>query len=216
MSQKRRAALWMCAAGIVVLCAAVALRLKPVPPSLILEPVWTDVVKKGSMQLEVLGRGTLVRDRRFRDLVVRMVFPEKDAQGVRSGRHADIYIANTITARCVRHRYNDAANRSSSFDIVLKGHLPSGARVGDKADAKIHLGEIRDVYYVGRAAHVDANTTMSIFKVIDSGERAQRIVVRFGRASVNTIEVLDGLKEGDRILLADMSAWDHLDQISLR
>lgn len=135
---------------------------------------------------------------------------------IRSGQRADIYIANTITAGRVRHTDHDAANRSSSFDIVVKGHLPSDARVGDKADAKIHLGKIRDVYYVGRAANVDANTTMSIFKVIDGSERAQRIVVRFGRTSVNTIEVLDGLKEGDRILLADMSAWDHLDRISLR
>ena len=43
-----------------------------------------------------------------------------------------------------------------------------------------------------------------------------RVIVKFGRSSVNTIEVLDGLKEGDKIILSDMSAWDNFDQIRLK
>ena len=45
---------------------------------------------------------------------------------------------------------------------------------------------------------------------------ARRVQVRFGRSSVNTIEVLDGLSVGDTVILSDMSAWDAHDRIRLR
>jgi HlyD family secretion protein len=57
---------------------------------------------------------------------------------------------------------------------------------------------------------------IGVFRVIDDGGRAVRVNVKFGRASVNTIEVLDGLKEGVKIIPSDMSAWDNFDQIRLR
>ena len=50
----------------------------------------------------------------------------------------------------------------------------------------------------------------------DAGQpNAQRTQVRFGRSSVNTIEVLDGLKPGDQVVLSDMSAWDAHDRVRL-
>jgi hypothetical protein len=40
--------------------------------------------------------------------------------------------------------------------------------------------------------------------------------VRLGRASFNAVEVLEGLEAGDRIILSEMSRFDHLDRIRLR
>lgn len=75
---------------------------------------------------------------------------------------------------------------------------------------------MRDVLFVGRPIHGQANTAMGVFKIIDGGEAAARVTVRFGLVSGSTIEVLDGLKEGDQIILDDMSAWDDFDRIRLR
>jgi HlyD family secretion protein len=40
--------------------------------------------------------------------------------------------------------------------------------------------------------------------------------VELGRASVSSIEVRGGLREGDRVVLSDMSRWDGIDRITLR
>jgi HlyD family secretion protein len=72
------------------------------------------------------------------------------------------------------------------------------------------------VLYVERPAHADANTTVDLFKVTGDGSEAVRVNVRLGRASVNSIEVLNGLQEGDQIVLTDMSASESYDRVRLK
>jgi multidrug efflux pump subunit AcrA (membrane-fusion protein) len=72
-----------------------------------------------------------------------------------------------------------------------------------------------DVLYVGRPALGNENSTLSLFKVDADGKGAMRISVKVGRASVNSIQVIEGLKEGDTVILSDMSRWDNVDRIRL-
>ena len=39
--------------------------------------------------------------------------------------------------------------------------------------------------------------------------------MKLGRASVNTIEVLEGLQPGDQVILSDMSQYDAFDRVQL-
>jgi HlyD family secretion protein len=82
-------------------------------------------------------------------------------------------------------------------------------------DGTIQLEKLDDILYVGRPVHGQENSTVGLFKLEEGGKTAVRVQVRLGRSSVNTIEVLDGLKEGDRVILSDTSAWDNADQIRL-
>ena len=75
---------------------------------------------------------------------------------------------------------------------------------------------IRDRLYVGRPVHGQSDSTVGIFKLVDDGSEAVRVNVKLGRSSVNTIEVVDGLKLGDKVILSDMSQWDAFDRIRLR
>ncbi len=56
---------------------------------------------------------------------------------------------------------------------------------------------------------------MQLFKIEPDGKYADKVKVTFGRSSVNTIEVKDGLKVGDRVILSDMSNFDQYDRIKL-
>lgn len=98
---------------------------------------------------------------------------------------------------------------------MVKSRLPKDVGTGQEVDATIHLGRLEDILYVGRPVHAHPYRTLPVFKVVDDSQRAVRVVVKFGRAEVNVIEVLDGVKEGDRIMPGDMSAWDNFDQIHL-
>ena len=61
-----------------------------------------------------------------------------------------------------------------------------------------------------------AGARLSVFKLTDGGDEAVRVIVKFGRASAQNIEVLEGLKVGDRIILSDTSAWDGVEKIRLK
>jgi hypothetical protein len=97
-----------------------------------------------------------------------------------------------------------------SVGIVKKGFLPH-----DLFGPTI-FSAIQNGLFVERPAYAKANGAQAVFKLADQGEYLVRVDVKFGRASPNGIEVLSGLKQGDRIVISDMSAWDDFDRLRLR
>jgi HlyD family secretion protein len=106
-------------------------------------------------------------------------------------------------------------NGTVTVDVALKGALPPGARPDLSVDGTIQLEKLDDVVYVGRPVFGQQDSTVQLFKIEPEGKYANKVKVTFGRSSVNTIEVKDGLKVGDRVILSDMSAYDAYDRIKL-
>ena len=102
------------------------------------------------------------------------------------------------------------------MDIALEGELPKGARPDLTVDGTIELERLTGVLYVGRPAQSQANAQVGLFVLAGDTGEAQRRRVRLGRASVNTVEILEGLKEGDQVILSDTSQWDAFDRIRLK
>jgi HlyD family secretion protein len=106
-------------------------------------------------------------------------------------------------------------NGTVTVDVALKGDLPPGAKPDLSVDGTITLEKLDDVVYVGRPVFGQQDSTARLFKIDADGKYATAVKVTFGRSSVNTIEVKDGLKVGDRVILSDMSAYDNYDRIKL-
>ena len=102
-----------------------------------------------------------------------------------------------------------------TVDVALESELPRGARPDLTVDGTIELERLEDVIYVGRPAFGQENSMVSLFWLVDSGAAAQRIRVALGRSSVNTIEITEGLRPEDRVIVSDMSAWDAFDRVRL-
>jgi HlyD family secretion protein len=106
-------------------------------------------------------------------------------------------------------------NGTVSVDVTLDEPLPKGARPDLTVDGTIEIERLENVAHVGRPVQGQADSQVSLFKIIDKGAAAIRVPVRLGRSSVSTIEILDGLNVGDQIILSDMSRWDTHDRIRL-
>jgi multidrug efflux pump subunit AcrA (membrane-fusion protein) len=106
-------------------------------------------------------------------------------------------------------------NGTVTVDVELAGALPLGARPDLSVDGTIDLDRMADVLFVGRPAFGNENSTISLFKLGVDGKTAVRVPVKVGRASVNSIQVIEGLKDGDTVILSDMSRWDNTDRIRL-
>jgi hypothetical protein len=135
---------------------------------------------------------------------------------VRLNQTAEVDTRKGIVKGHVSYISPSPSNELRSLDITADSNLPEGVTANLQVDATIHLGTLKNILYVGRPIHANPNSSIPVFRLVGGGEQAVRVVVKFGRTSVNTIEVLDGLKEGDKILLSDMSAWDNSDRIRLR
>src|SRR5262245_14048810 len=107
-----------------------------------------------------------------------------------------------------------AVNGTVKVDVQLNGEYPKGVRPDLSVDGTIDIERLADVLYVGRPAYGQAETTVGVFKLMPDGE-ANRVQVKLGRSSVNQIEIVDGLREGDQVILSDMSSWDAYDRVRL-
>jgi HlyD family secretion protein len=141
---------------------------------------------------------------------------ETQAKDVMPGQKATIDTRNGIVNGHVSRVDPSVINGTVTVDVTIDDPLPPGARPDLSVDGTITLENLRDVLYVGRPVHGQADSTIGIFKIIDDGSEAVRVNVKLGRSSVNTIEILQGLKVGDKVILSDMSAWDNFDRVRLK
>ncbi|HYB59857.1 MAG TPA: HlyD family efflux transporter periplasmic adaptor subunit [Methylomirabilota bacterium] len=141
---------------------------------------------------------------------------ETQAKDVALGQKASIDTRNGIVPGHVTRVAGSVVNGTVDVDVSIDGPLPPGARPDLSVDGTIEIENLQNVLYVGLPVHGEPNSTVGLFKLVDGGDEAERTTVKLGRASVTTIEVLDGLHEGDQVILSDMSAWDSVDRIKLK
>jgi HlyD family secretion protein len=140
---------------------------------------------------------------------------ETQAKDLAIGQKAVIDTRNGIVpGRVVR--IDPAAQAGTvGVDVALEGELPRGARADLNVDGTIELEHLRNILNVGRPAFGQEHSTVTLFKLEPDGTHAVATRVKLGRQSVQTIEIVEGLKEGDRIILSDTSAYE-VDRIRLR
>ncbi|HKW63582.1 MAG TPA: M56 family metallopeptidase [Candidatus Acidoferrum sp.] len=181
-------------------------------PSVDVSTIWTDTVKRGSMPLQVRGRGGLGRVEGSQNLVAQLTLPASLAADVRPNQNAIIDTHKGFVKGHVLSVSTKSSGETRTVNIALDDPLPEGAI---EIDATIDIGKLDNVLFVGRPMNIAANGQGNVFKISNDGSEAVRTQVKFGGASVNTIEILDGLKEGDKVILSDMSSVANAERVRL-
>ena len=148
-------------------------------------------------------------------LMATLKIAETQARDVQFGEPASIDTHNGIISGTVMRVDPGVQNGTVTVDVKLTGELPKGARPDLSVDGTIDLERLDNVLYVGRPAFGQENSTISLFKLDADGKEAARVPVKVGRESVNSIQIFEGLHEGDTVILSDMSRWDKTDRIRL-
>jgi beta-lactamase regulating signal transducer with metallopeptidase domain len=186
-------------------------------PSVDISTIWTDTVKRGAMPVQVRGIGTLVHGEGPANLIARVTVPAAMAADVKLGQSAVVTTKLGPLSNGRVSSVGPVSNDTRTVDIVLDA-VPGLAResgAGLQITATIDVGKLDNVLFVGRPVVGRANSEVSLFKISNDGGEAVRSQVKLGRTSVTTIEVLDGLKEGDKVILSDMSSVANAERIRL-
>ena len=148
-------------------------------------------------------------------LKAELKIPETQAKDILRGQTAQVDTRNGFIPGTVS-RIDPAAKEGTVLvDVKLQGKLPGGARPDLSVDGTIELERLDDVLYVNRPAFGQQDSQVRLFRVTPDGKEAMAVQVRLGRSSVNTIEILEGLSIGDKVILSDMSNWDAYDRVRL-
>jgi HlyD family secretion protein len=140
---------------------------------------------------------------------------ETQAKDIQIGQKAEVDTRNGIILGRVS-RIDPAVQQSTvTVDVRLEGELPPGARPDLSVDGTIEIEKLADLVQVGRPTFGQPYSTVGLFKLEADGRHASRAQVKLGRSAVNSIEIVEGLRVGDQVILSDMSAWDAYDRIRL-
>jgi HlyD family secretion protein len=159
--------------------------------------------------------GTLAKVAQPAPLKAELKISETQAKDILIGQKASVDTRNGIVEGKVIRIDPSVQNGTVTVDVSLDGPLPKGARPDLSVEGVIELDHADSAIFVGRPVQAQSNSEGTVFKLTGDGE-AVRVKVRYGRGSVSTIEVLEGLKPGDQVVLSDASQWDGSDRIRIK
>src|SRR5262249_36326111 len=148
-------------------------------------------------------------------LKAELKIPETQAKDIALNQPAEVDTHNGVIKGVVWRRDPAVQNGTVTVDVKLDGPLPKGAVPDLSVDGTITLERLDNVLFVGRPAFGQEKSTVGMFKIESNGKYANRVQVELGRGSVSTIVVMRGLREGDQVILSDMSRFDNVDRIQL-
>ncbi|HKD01837.1 MAG TPA: efflux RND transporter periplasmic adaptor subunit [Terriglobales bacterium] len=148
-------------------------------------------------------------------LKAELKIPESQTKDVQLGQTAEVDTHNGVIEGKVTRIDPSVLNGTRTVDVALVGDLPPGAVPDLSVEGTIDLERISSVLLVGRPASGQEETTIGLFKLEADGKTAARVQVMIGRSSTNSVEILGGLKDGDEVILSDMSRWDQYDRVRL-
>lgn len=164
-----------------------------------------------------VGQGSiLARITNPTKLKAQLQIPQGQARDVSIGLPTEIDTYNGIVSGRVSRIEPTVMEGNVLVDIRLEGELPKGARPDLSVVGTIEIARLIDILYVGRPVTGSADSRAELFKAVENGRFAERVPVQFGRTSVSTIEILEGLALGDEIILSDVAQWDTVDRIRLK
>jgi HlyD family secretion protein len=142
--------------------------------------------------------------------------PETQAKDISPGQIVSVDTRNGVASGKVVRIAPAASQGTVLVEVALEGELPRGARPDLTVEGTIELERLDDVLFTVRPTGAQPDAQMDLYRLAPDGLNAERVKVRLGRSSVSTIEVLDGLKEGDRVILSDMSSLDYPERVRLK
>ena len=150
------------------------------------------------------------------NLKAQIKIAETQAKDIRIKQQAVIDTRNG-TAKGHVTRFDPSVEQGTvTVDVAFDEPLPNGARPDLSVDGTVELERLDNVVYVGRPAFGQENNTVGIFKLVGGSNYAVRTLVKLGKSSANTIEILNGLQPGDQVILSDTSAWETRERIRLK
>jgi HlyD family secretion protein len=164
--------------------------------------IWVDTVKRGSLVFQVRGLGTVVSIANAFEAKIQI--PEPQSRGIQVGQPVTIDTRQGLVAGKVIAVSSQINNGEIEVEVSLEGNASANLKAGLTVDGVIEIGRSAETLYVGRPVHGRPNST------------ATRVSVKLGQSAVSTIEIVDGLKVGDKVIVSDMGDYEGAAMIKLK
>jgi HlyD family secretion protein len=113
----------------------------------------------------------------------------------------------------VSKEYPGVRDRQFEIDLKFTGETQPQIRRGQTVRMRLEIGQPADTLVLANGAFYDDTGGQWVFVVDESGDHAVRRDVRFGRRNPEGVEVLEGLREGERVITSGYESFERFDRL---
>jgi HlyD family secretion protein len=132
---------------------------------------------------------------------------------VRTGQRARVDIDGRTHDLTISRVYPQVKDGTFTVDLLFVGATPPGLLPGQAINGRLTLGATSRALVLPAGGYLQSGGF--VFVLDADGDAARRRPVRFGRRTVDQVELLDGLRAGERVIVSDYTGWDRYDRIDL-
>lgn len=143
-----------------------------------------------------------------KSLIAELQVPELQIRDVAIEQRVIIDTRNNKIEGVVTRVDPAVVNGNVQVDVRLLGDLPKDARADLSVDGEIIVAEIADTLFVDRPLFAQTKSSSGFYKITQGGSFAQKVQVEVGDGSINQIQIVKGLQEGDEIITSDPSRFE--------
>ena len=148
--------------------------------------------------------------------MARLHVPEWQSRELQLNQKAQIELQDRPYSGHVARIDPGVQNGAVNVDVKVDGAQPAGVRTDLTVDGTIEVERVADAVYLGKVPSAKANTRVPLFKLVEDGNEAQRVMVELGNTSIDSVEIVAGLQPGDRVIVSDMSTWSKCDRLLVK
>jgi HlyD family secretion protein len=149
-------------------------------------------------------------------LMARLHVPESQSRDIHLNQKAQIEVQDRPYSGHVARVGSGVQNGAVDVEVKMDGAQPAGARTDLTVDGTIEVEHLADAVYLGHALPARPNSRVPLFKLVEDGNEAQRVMVDLGNTSIDGVEIVSGLQPGDRVIVSDMSTWSKYDRVLVK
>jgi HlyD family secretion protein len=149
-------------------------------------------------------------------LMARLHVPESQSRDIHLNQKAQIEVQDRPYSGHVARVGSGVQNGAVDVEVKMDGAQPAGARTDLTVDGTIEVEHLADAVYLGHALPARPNSRVPLFKLVEDGNEAQRVMVELGNTSIDGVEIVSGLQPGDRVIVSDMSTWSKYDRVLVK
>lgn len=109
--------------------------------------------------------------------------------------------------------FTEVVNDAFMVDVAFVGEIPPNLRRGQRLTVELNFSETTEAVMVARGGFFQQTAGRWVYLVAEDGESARRTAIRLGRQNPRFVEVLEGLRPGDRIVTSSYEAFNQVDEL---
>jgi HlyD family secretion protein len=134
---------------------------------------------------------------------------------IRKGQTGAFSLAGNEYTLVVTKVYPQVQNAQFKIDLKFEGARPDKVSRGQTVKINLQIGETSETLLLANGKFFDESLGKWVFVMDSSGSIARKRDVKLGRRNTSYIEVLDGLREGERVITSGYARLTEVDQVEL-